>query len=284
VSFLGIFGRGLAMGIAEVVPGVSGGTIAFVTGIYYELVNTLAGFGPQSLRVLFHRGPLQFWHHHNLNFLSLLMLGMLVAMLGFARIVGHLLEVVPTVVWGFFFGLIVASVAQIGRGRPWAYLLTLGALGCVAGIALANLDPLQAHGELWVYFVGGVIAISAWMLPAISGSFMLLTLGLYHSVIAALNNWQWSVLLSLAFGCLVGMLLFSRLLAWLMTHHRDPLLALLTGFMAGSLIRLWPWNVEGTLLTPTEYSVALGQDPMVLGTCLAALAGGGVLWLLSRLE
>jgi putative membrane protein len=180
--------------------------------------------------------------------------------------------------------LIVASVVQIGRGRRLGLLLPYGAVGCVVGAVLTSLDPLQIPDALWVYFVGGMIAISAWILPAISGSFMLLILGLYQPVIAALNDWQWPVLTSLALGCVAGLMLFSKLLAWLMAHRREPVLALLTGFMAGSLLRLWPWTHEGALLAPDAYGAATGQDPLVIATCAALLAGGAALWLLSRLE
>jgi len=283
-GWLGLFGRGMAMGIAEVVPGVSGGTIAFITGIYFELVKTLAGIGPASVGLLVRRGPAEFWRELNLSFLSVLVLGMLLAIVSFARVIGYLLESFPTVVWGFFFGLIIVSVIQIGRGRPLRDLLLFGLLGCAGGFALNSLDPLQAHEVLWVYFVGGVIAISAWMLPAISGSFMLLVLGLYESVVQALNTLQWPVLVSLSLGCVAGMLVFSRLLAWLMANRREPVLALLTGFMAGSLIRLWPWAHGGSVLGPDGYALATGQDPMVIATCLAVVAGGASLWLLSRLE
>ncbi len=283
-TWLGLFGRGIAMGIAEVVPGVSGGTIAFITGIYYELVKTLAGFGFDSVRVLVRRGPLAFWRKQNLGFLSVLLIGMLLSMLAFARVIAYWLDVVPTVVWGFFFGLIVISVVKIGRDRPIGLLLGFGAFGCAAGIVLTNLDPLHLHNALWVYFVGGMIAISAWMLPAISGSFMLLVLGLYHPLIVALNGWQWPVLISLALGCAAGILVFSKLLAWLMDHRREPVLALLTGFMAGSVMRLWPWAHDGALLGPGGYAAATGQDPLIIVTCVAAVAGGATLWLLSRVE
>lgn len=283
-DWLGLLGRGIAMGIAEVVPGVSGGTIAFITGIYYELVKTLAGFGFGSVRLLLSRGPLAFWREQNLGFLSALLAGMVLSILAFARLIGYWLDTVPTLVWAFFFGLIVVSVVQIGRGRRIPHLLTFGVLGCAGGIVLTSLEPLQAESALWVYFAGGMIAISAWMLPAISGSFMLLVLGLYQPVIGALNSWHWPVLISLAFGCVVGMLSFAKLLAWLMTHRREPLLALLTGFMAGSLVRLWPWAHEGSLLGPGGYAAASGQDPLVLGTCVAVAAGGAALWVLSRLE
>ena len=280
----GLLVRGMAMGVAEVVPGVSGGTIAFVTGIYDELVNTLAGFGANSVRLLFERGPVEFWRKQNLGFLSVLLIGMLVTMLTVARVIGYLLDVVPSMVWGFFFGLIVGSVLQSGRARTLKHMLLFGVIGCAAGIALNNLDPLQMHEALWVYFLGGVIAISAWMLPAISGSFMLLVLGLYHPVVDALNTWQLPVLISLALGCATGTLLFARLLAWLMGHHREPVLAFLTGFMAGSLVRLWPWSHGGVPMDPGGYAAVTGQDPLILATWITVILGGVALWLLARLE
>ena len=135
------------MGVAEVVPGVSGGTIAFITGIYHELVTTLAGFRPASVRVLVTAGPVAFWQQHNLAFLVVLVAGMATSVLLFARLIGFWLDVVPTLVWGFFFGLIAASVFQIGRGRPARTLAAFGAIGLGAGASLLLLDPLPADTE-----------------------------------------------------------------------------------------------------------------------------------------
>lgn len=283
-GWLGLLVRGMAMGVAEIVPGVSGGTIAFITGIYHEFVRTLAGFGLGSLRLLATAGPVAFWRHHNLSFLLVLAVGMLVSIVLFARLLGHWLMVVPTLVWGFFFGLIVMSVVQIGRGLAPRDLLRFGAIGCLAGLLLTAVDPLQQQTAQWVFFVGGVIAVSAWMLPAVSGSFMLLILGLYQPTIEALNGWRWGVLLSLAAGCVTGVLAFSKALSWMLSRHREPLVATLTGFMAGSVVRLWPWTYDGQLLTPGAYQLTAGNDALVLAACVAAVAGAGAVWLLSRME
>jgi putative membrane protein len=283
-EWLALVLRGMAMGIAELVPGISGGTIAFITGIYDELLATLARLRVGSLPQLWRDGPRAFWTNHNGGFLLALALGMALAVVSFARLLGHLLDHVPVLVWAFFFGLIAASVVQIGRRRRLAVLLGFGLVGVLLGLALLTLGHRDGGAPLWLVFVGGMAAISAWLLPAVSGSFLLLVLGLYEPVLRAFNAGEWLVPLTLAFGCLVGLLAFSRLLHWLMRRVREPLLALLTGFMAGSLATLWPWRHDGALLTPEAYTAATG-NPGLLGPALAAGAMGVlVLWLLSRLE
>jgi len=276
--------RGVAMGLAELVPGVSGGTIAFVTGIYEELVGTLARLRPAALAMLFRDGPGACWRHYNLGFLAALGVGMAAAVVTFARVFEYLLDHVPTLVWAFFFGLIAASVAQIGRGRRPADLIGFGAVGLGAAAALLTLGVGTGPAPLWMFFVGGVIAVSAWLLPAVSGSFLLLVLGLYEPVLRAFNAGEWLVPGVLALGCLVGLLAFSRLLHWLLGRIREPLLAGLTGFMAGSLYRLWPWRADGGVVAPAAYEAATGQPAMLLATLGAAALGVAALWLLSRLE
>ena len=276
--------RGVAMGLAELVPGVSGGTIAFVTGIYEELVGTLARLRPAALAMLFRAGPAACWRHYNLGFLAALAAGMMVAVVTFARVFEYLLDHVPTLVWAFFFGLIAASVVQIGRARAPSDLLGYGAVGLGAAAALLTLGVGAGPAPLWMFFVGGMIAVSAWLLPAVSGSFLLLVLGLYEPVLRAFNAGEWLIPGVLALGCLVGLLVFSRLLHWLLGRIREPLLAGLTGFMAGSLYRLWPWQAEGSMLGPGAFEAATGQPPLLLATLGAALLGVVALWLLSRLE
>jgi putative membrane protein len=283
-AWLALVVRGMAMGLAELVPGVSGGTIAFVTGIYYELVRSLSSFRPDSLRVLLRGGPLAFWREHNLGFLTVLALGMLISIAAFARLFEYLLDTVPTLVWGFFFGLIVASVVQIGRRRQRSMLFGYGTAGLCLGLALLMLEPIDAGTSLWIFFAGGVIAVSAWLLPAVSGSFMLLVLGLYEPVLRALNALDLPIITVFAAGCAVGILTMARFLQWLMIRFTEPLLALLTGFMAGSLLSLWPWRVEGALLLPRGYEAATGDPALVLYSVAATLAGMVALWLLSRLE
>ncbi|MFU8817753.1 MAG: DUF368 domain-containing protein [Pseudomonadales bacterium] len=283
LGWLTLLLRGMAMGIAELVPGISGGTIAFVTGIYDELVGTLASFRPSSLGLLRRGGVRQFWVAHNLTFLLVLGLGMVLAVLAFARVIGYLLDTVPVLVWAFFFGLIAAAAVQIGRGRRLGALLGYGSLGLVLALLLLQIGPRQVEAPLWMFFVGGVLAVSAWLLPAVSGSFLLLTLGLYEPVLRALNAGQWLIPLVLLCGCAVGILAFARLLHWLMTRVREPMLAGLTGFMCGSLPRLWPWQNDGLLL-PAGYEAVTGQPALLLPAVAAVAVGSLVLWLLSRLE
>jgi putative membrane protein len=283
-AWLAVVARGMAMGVAELVPGVSGGTIAFVTGIYEELIGTLAGLQPAALGVLYREGLRRFWVSHNLTFLLALGAGMVLAVALFARVLEYLLDHVPTLVWAFFFGLIAASVVHIGRRRPAAVLIRYGLLGALLALGLLHLDFRDGATPLWMFFVGGMLAVSAWLLPAVSGSFLLLILGLYEPVLRAFNAGQWPIPLVLGLGCLVGLLAFSRFLHWLMSRLREPLLATLTGFMAMSLLRLWPWQHGTVLLSPSGYQSVTGLPPLVLPALATLLLGVLALWLLSRLE
>lgn len=284
-QWLGVFVRGMAMGMAEVVPGVSGGTIAFVTGIYLELVGSFASFGAKSFPLLFTAGPRQFWRAHNLSFLALLGVGMVLSVLLFARLIGGWLEVVPPLVWGFFSGLIAATVVHIGRRRSIRLLVTYGVVGFAVGLLMVlALDPLGRQDSLWVFFLGGVIAVCAWLLPAVSGSFLLLILGLYAPVLEAINELYLPVLITLAAGCVVGLLGFSKGLYWLMMRHGEAVLAFLTGFIAGSLPRLWPWTVDGAFTNPAAYELLTAQSALLPWVGVMALAGVASLWLLSRFE
>lgn len=283
-GWLGVAIRGMAMGIAELVPGVSGGTIAFVTGIYDELVRSLAGLGPASLVVWRRRGFATFWGEHNLTFLAVLGLGMVISVVVFARLMEFLLDQVPTLVWAFFFGLIAASVVHIGRQLELKPLLGCGAVGLVLAALVLQLGVRDGGAPLWMFFVGGVLAVSAWLLPAVSGSFLLLALGLYEPVLRAFNAGDWLIPLVLAAGCAVGLLAFAKALHWLMQRFWDPVLALLTGFMAGSLPTLWPWRADETWLTPAAYETLTGRPPLAVEALAVAAAGAVVLWLLGRLS
>ncbi len=276
--WLGLYAKGAAMGVAEVIPGVSGGTIAFITGIYPELLRTLAQLHPGALPVLWRQGIGYFWRVFNLNFLLVLGLGMLSSLVLLAQLLQHLLATVPILVWAFFFGLILASCIDIGRQNTLWHLATSGALGLVLGLGLALLAPAQQlePGNL-LLFVGGAIAITAWLLPGVSGSYLLLLMGLYPAFVAAVAGMQLAVLLVLGSGMLVGLMLFAQVLAWLLRHYYYPLLALLTGFMGGSLLTLWPWRTPradgGQPVMPWIYA-RLTQDDPLLGWALACLLLG----------
>jgi len=282
-QWAGIYGRGIAMGIAEVVPGVSGGTIAFVTGIYDELIHTLASFRPASLRLL--TNPTGFWQAHNLSFLLALGLGMLTGVALFAHLLSLALEHARPVVWAFFLGVISLSVYLLGRDRSRRGLLLYLPIGLVLGVIMGTLDTSTIDARPWMFFLGGAVAVAAWLLPAVSGSFILLALGLYEGVLAALVEVDLPIIAMLLGGCLTGLLCFANFLSWLMRHHREGLLSLLTGFMAGSLLRLWPWaNAEGALFTPAGYQQQLAADPLLVWVIVSFLAGTGVIWWLSRLK
>ena len=280
-GWFGIVARGAAMGIAEVVPGVSGGTIAFVTGIYRELIGSLAAFSPTTLSWMITQ-PKRFWRHHNLGFLACLGCGMLVSVLAFARLIGAAIESVPTLVWGFFFGLVLFSVFAVGRARPPVVLATLGVTGLFLGLATGSLEPLGGQPSYPVYFLGGALAVCAWLLPAVSGSFLLVVLGLYTEMLGAAATLNWPVLAVFGLGMLVGLALSARLLKYLMDRFFEHLLGFLTGFMAGALVKLWPWQVDGALLLPGAWSEATGAPARVLLTVALMLAGAGVLWMLAR--
>ena len=263
------------MGIAEVVPGVSGGTIAFVSGIYDELVGTLAGLSKES-PLNFFTSPVRYWNDRNLTFLLVLGLGMIGGIFAFAHVLGLALESAAPVVWAFFFGLILASAVYIGRPLAWRDLAAFGAAGVLVGLAMTQVPAGGDNGSLMLFFLGGVIAVCAWLLPAVSGSFMLLALGLYAPVLAAVSELRLDVLASVAAGCAVGLLLFSRLLSWLLARFRSQLLSLLCGFMVGALPNLWPWQIDDAVVAPAAYS-ATGSDAHLLAAVVAALAGVAVL-------
>ncbi len=283
---LGVGLRGVLMGIAEVVPGVSGGTIAFVTGIYPALVRSFASFGVRSLQLL--GQPRLFIEHHNLSFLIALAAGMGLGIVLFAQLMQYLLDNHQPLVWAFFSGVILMSVWVIGRARLPRALLSWAPFGLLCGLGLLWLPAADAEPGYLALFLGASVAVCAWLLPAVSGSYVLLTLGLYAPVIAALADWQIPVLATVAAGCAIGLLCFSKLLAWLLRHYSEPLLGFLTGFMLGSVVKLWPWqdasadNAFARLLTPAEFASLTGEAAGVLWVVLLTLIGAAGLWWLSR--
>lgn len=242
-SLPGLFACGLAMGAAEVVPGVSGGTIAFVTGIYDELVRSLASVSPRSLALL-----RQGWHDfaatHNLVFFLFLGAGMVTSFLAVANLLDALLESHRVAVFGFFFGLIAGAVLQVGAEAKMRALATFGVLGLAVGLALGLGTGAAADRALTplATFAAGALASTAWLLPGVSGAFVLLLLGLYTPLLAALTGGDWGAIAPFVAGLLLGLLAFSKLLAWLLAKARAPLLGVLTGFLAGSLTQIWPWR------------------------------------------
>lgn len=277
-GWLGLAARGLAMGAVEVVPGVSGGTIAFVTGIYDELIVTLASFGPGSFKPIFKGQWRQFSAQHNLGFLLALGSGMLIGILVFARLMQWALAAVPTVTWALFTGIIAGAVVKLALQHfHWRWLPLLG-LGLAASIGVVLMEPGTVSSSLFVTFVCGFLAVSAWLLPAVSGSFILLLLGQYERVLQAINAFDLEVLGALALGCAAGLLTISRALAWAMSRWRDQVFNVLLGFMAGSLLGLWPWRAGGDNLSPFAYEAATGEPARLAFALVAFAVGVGAIW------
>ena len=280
-----LFAKGLAMGAADVVPGVSGGTIAFISGIYDELIDSLKAVNPGTLRLLFRDGVGSFWRAINGNFLVALFAGIFTSIVSLARLVRYLLEHQPLLIWSFFFGLMIASIICVVRQqKQWRLVQILGLLaGMSLALAAAFLPPMTVNISPLTLFFSGMLAICAMILPGISGSFILLLLGVYPVIIEAVTEADWLILASFAAGAVVGLMAFSHVLSWLLHHHRGTTLSVLIGFLVGSLPVVWPWKMElsavsGTgrqLLLPGDYGAAVGS-PLVL-ECLGLMLVGLVL-------
>lgn len=251
-DYLLILLKGLCMGAADVVPGVSGGTIAFITGIYDELLDSLKRCTPAVLLMLKRDGIVKTWQYINGNFLLALFGGVLISLKTFAAIVLLAMANFPILVWAFFSGLVLASVYHLARTqRGWGMTEVFGLLLGVAFIlAVANLAPTQLPDHGWILFLGGFVAICAMILPGISGSFILLLVGLYPVFLLAIHNFDIPKLLWFGLGCICGLVVFSRFLSWLLATYHKQTLSVLIGFLIGSLYVTWPW--KNALLTTTK--------------------------------
>jgi len=282
-AYFVLFLKGMAMGAADVVPGVSGGTIAFISGIYEELLSSIRACTPLALVGLFRDGPRIFWRRINGAFLSVLFSGILFSVATLARVIVYLLDHQPLLLWSFFFGLIVASILfiwrQLRRKGIWEYVFLL--LGLCAALASSFSPAVQLEPTMPIVFGAGMLAICAMILPGISGSFILLLLGMYSVILGAVSAANFSLLAIFALGCVAGLMLFSRLLSWLLSRFHGPTLSVLTGFLMGSLVMVWPWRESTTmvgegravglhLLAPSQYAQVLGdaQLPTALGLML----------------
>lgn len=236
--------RGMGMGAADVVPGVSGGTIAFITGIYEELVHSIKSINIKALRYFFSGRWRLFWKQVNGNFLLAVFGGVFVSVLSLAKVLEYLLEHHPILIWSFFFGLILASSYVVSRKiSRWT---TVKVLFLAAGIAIAflitSVTPATTTGALWFVILSGGLASCAMILPGISGSFILLLLGKYEFALHAVNERIITDLMMLGAGALLGLVLFANLLSWLLKRYYEVTIAILVGFMIGSLNKIWPWK------------------------------------------
>lgn len=297
LSSAGIFLRGLLMGAADIVPGVSGGTVAFITGIYDQLLDSLRAVDLEFLARLSRLDIAGAWQHINGRFLLALLLGIATSIFSLAQLVSWVLEHHPVPLWAFFFGLILASALVLLREVDnWSVpkVLCLLSAGAVA-VCIALSPVMSLEMGLAGVFLAGFLAVCAMILPGISGSFILVLLGMYSTTLVALKSLDLVFILVFVIGAGCGLLCFSRLLHWLLQRFHQGTMAVLTGFLFGSLLVVWPWKrvlewVEGSHgqlkpaqqfpVSPLDYQIYTGQDPQLWFCLSLMIAGFAVVWLI----
>lgn len=237
--------KGVGMGAANVIPGVSGGTIALLTGIFERLINAIKSFNIKAAKLLFSGKFKEFAKQTDLSFIIAVMLGILIAILTLAKLLEFLFEDYPIMVWAYFFGLILASVYFVGkRISKWSTgVIIFGILGAAIAASIAILTPAKENDSMWYVFLCGIVATCSMILPGLSGSFILILMGNYELVwIESVNNMDFKILIPLVIGAAFGLLAFSYVLSWVFKNFKNQTLSLLTGFILGSLTILWPWK------------------------------------------
>ncbi|PVW14603.1 DUF368 domain-containing protein [Marixanthomonas spongiae] len=309
IQYLVITAKGMAMGAADVVPGVSGGTIAFISGIYEELIETIHKLDLGFLKLWKKEGISTAWKTYNLSFLVALFAGVAISILSLAKVITWLLSNHPILVWSFFFGLVIASILYVGKQvtswSVWIGAALIIAAAAAYGVTLA--EPLGTADSTWFLFFAGFIAIIAMILPGISGAFILLLMGAYTGIIGTISllgegiaNMDWQrisqALMKIgifAIGAIAGLKVFSRVLNWMFKNHKNLILAVLTGFMVGALNKIWPWKevlkyrvdshgeevpfIERSIM-PTQYP----EDPQILLALLFMVLGFLSIFILER--
>ncbi len=283
------------MGAADVVPGVSGGTIAFVSGIYEELINSINQVNLKAIKILKNEGIAAAWKSINGNFLLALLIGIFISVISLAKVIRHLMETQPILLWSFFFGLVLASVIYIAKQITQWRLITIIMLiiGAVIAYFITIIPPQSMQVSNGFIFLAGALAICAMILPGISGSFILLLIGAYKPVLDAIHYKDFKTLFFLILGAIVGLLTFSRVLKWLFDHYQNLTLATLTGFIIGSLNKIWPWKkvlqseiIDGKMKILQEKSVLPfdfeGDNQLMYALFFVAI-GFGVILLLEKL-
>ncbi|WP_461532028.1 polyprenyl-phosphate transporter [Sinomicrobium sp.] len=310
LEYLFVTLKGMAMGAADVVPGVSGGTIAFISGIYEELVSTIDNIKLSSLKVWKKEGFKAMWNSLNGNFLLALLTGIAISIMSLAKLITYLLETYPIVVWSFFFGLVIASIYFVGKQvSQWNIRAIIAiAIGIAVSYYITIAHPVSSPDSYAYLFFSGFIAIIAMILPGISGAFILLLMGSYGIVMSTVNQFRegifqfdfqlisqaFSKLAVFAIGAIIGIKSFSGVLNWMFKHHKNTTLALLTGFMVGSLNKIWPWkevlswrtnshNEQVPLLEKSILPIHFDGDAQVFTAVISAVFGFLTIYLLERI-
>lgn len=258
LKYLMVTVKGICMGAADVIPGVSGGTIAFMTGIYEDLVGSINNINITALKLLFTGKFKQFWKHINGNFLLSLITGILISILSLAKLMQYLLNHQPIQTWAFFFGLIVASSIFILKGiKAWKVKdFVMLVFGIILGVVVCTLSPTETPDGLWFILICGAIAICAMILPGISGSFILLILGKYEYMMGTIADivsgkgdlMDFLTVIVFIIGAAAGIIAFSKFLHWLLQHYHRETLLVMAGFIIGSLVKVWPWSDKKTVV------------------------------------
>nr|CAA6830930.1 MAG: Integral membrane protein [uncultured Thiotrichaceae bacterium] len=286
------FIKGLAMGAANVIPGVSGGTVALVTGIYERLINALKSCDLNALKLLFARDFKGAWEHIDGRFLSAILGGVAVSIVSLAKVLEYLLGDFEVLTMAFFFGLIVVSIISVGRTvKQWGVgtLLAL-VLGTALAVSVAMLAPAGENANAGYLFLCGVVAICSMILPGLSGSFVLIIMGNYALVLGAVGRFDMGILLPMALGCGLGLLAFAHVLAWVYAKFHDQTVAMMTGFILGSLAIVWPWKntltevvsregkADKLITTGYEWFVPTLGDSSTLMALGLMVVGGLMIW------
>ena len=287
--------KGMAMGAADVVPGVSGGTIAFISGIYEELITSINQINPGIFKIWRQQGFKAAWNKLNGNFLLALFTGIAISVVSLARMISWLLENEPILVWSFFFGLVSASIIFIARDiSRWNVATVLVFLaGALLAYYITGLPPSESNNSLPFLFLSGALAVCAMILPGISGAFILVLLGSYKTVLDAVHQRDFVILAAVAVGAVFGLLSFARLLKWMFHHYKDLTLALLTGFVLGSLNKIWPWKkvLESKIIGDKTVVIrevnispfAMEGDNQLGAAILLALLGFSAIFILEKI-
>lgn len=294
-----LFLKGMGMGGADVIPGVSGGTIAFITGIYEELLNSIRAVNIDTISILLKADFKLFWRSINGNFLLAVLGGIMVSIFTLAKVITFFLDNFPIQLWSFFFGLIIISALVVAREiRQWDWK-TFGMLiiGIVVAYVITSASPSTTPDNLLFVFGSGMIAICAMILPGISGSFILLILGKYEQILSAAKEFDIITLVVFGLGCIIGILAFARFISWLLDRFHAQTIAVLVGFMIGSLNKIWPWkevlqyriNSKGERVPfleenvlPNEYLEITGTNPFVLQALLFFFLGIGIVVVIEK--
>lgn len=245
--------KGIAIGVANIIPGVSGGTIALITGIFERLIDAIKSFDIEAVKLLFSGKWKAFAEKTDLYFLIIIFAGIGLAIISLAKLFDFLFRNDPVYIWSYFFGLVLASIYYVGKTiEKWRWdVVVFLIIGTAVAVSISLINPATENSNFWYLVLCGIVAICSMILPGLSGSFVLILMGNYHLIaIQAINNRNLSVLIPVAIGAIVGLIAFSHLLSWVFKRYRDQTIGILTGFILGSMNVLWPWKSAEYLKSP----------------------------------